>query len=190
MGKTEEGARRLRRLGLIQRAVLGTIGAVGILAIAAVAPNAVAAFGLLGRKKHRFKYQSDNVLTRLAQQGYVSFEERNGKRFARITDIGKQTLLRNGVTFSKKIRFRWDKRWRVIIFDIPEKRRRVRDALRETMKSFGFFRLQDSVWVYPYDCEDIIGLLKVDLHLGGSVIYLVVEKMENDKHLKKTFGLY
>ena len=58
------------------------------------------------------------------------------------------------------------------------------------MKSFGFFRLQDSVWVYPYDCEDIIGLLKVDLHLGGSVIYLVVEKMENDKHLKKTFGLY
>ncbi|OGG53804.1 CRISPR-associated endonuclease Cas2 [Candidatus Kaiserbacteria bacterium RIFCSPHIGHO2_01_FULL_53_29] len=189
MGKIEEGAKRVRRLGLVQRALLGTIGMAGVIALIAIAPNAIAAFGLLGRNKYRFKNQSDNVLTRLKQQGYISFEERNGERFARITDAGRHTLLRNGVALSKKIRFRWDKRWRVIIFDIPEKRRRVRDTLRETMKSFGFYRLQDSVWVYPYDCEEIIMLLKADLRLGGSVLYMVVEKIENDKHLKETFGL-
>ena len=190
MGQVEESARRQRRLGLIQRAILGTIGMAGLLAVITVAPNAIAGFGLFVRSKYRFKNQSTNVLTGLARQGYIKFEERNGVRLARITDAGKRALLRNGVSMPNKVRFRWDKRWRVIIFDIPEKRRSTRDALRTTMKSFGLYRLQDSVWAYPYDCEEIIALLKADLRLGGSVIYMVVEKIENDKYLKEQFGLF
>ncbi|MDP3646061.1 MAG: CRISPR-associated endonuclease Cas2 [bacterium] len=190
MGKMEKEARRRRHLGLVQKAILGTVAMAGLIAVIAVAPNALSIFGLLGRNKYRFKNQSVNVLTRLARQGYITFEEHGGKRSVRITDTGKRELMRNGVTLSKKIRFRWDKRWRVVIFDIPEKRRGTRDSFRETMRSFGFYRLQDSVWVYPYDCEDLIALLKADLRLGGSVVYMIVEKIENDRHLKQEFGLF
>ena len=84
---------------------------------------------------------------------------------------------------------RWDQRWRVIIFDIPERRRKIRDRLRSTMRELGFARLQDSVWVYPYDCEDLMALLKADLKLGVSVLYMVVEHIENDKYLREQFSL-
>ena len=50
-------------------------------------------------------------------------------------------------------------------------------------------RLQDSVWVYPYDCEDILTLLKTDLGVGKDVLYLIVEEMENDKYLREEFDL-
>lgn len=57
------------------------------------------------------------------------------------------------------------------------------------MRTLGFARLQDSVWVYPYDCEDVMALLKADLKLGAAMLYMVVEHIENDTHLRKQFSL-
>src|SRR3989344_3897454 len=52
-----------------------------------------------------------------------------------------------------------------------------------------FLKLQNSVWLYPYDCEDLISLLKADFKIGKDVLYMIVEKLENDWHLRKTFNL-
>ena len=51
------------------------------------------------------------------------------------------------------------------------------------------YRLQDSVWVYPYDCEDIIGLLKTDIGVGKDLLYMIADEIENDRHLRENFGL-
>ena len=119
------------------------------------------------------------------------FEKRDGKSYARITNAGQKVLAfeQQKVNLKNKKKRRWDQRWRVVIFDIPERRRIIRDRLRDTMQELGFARLQDSVWVFPYDCEDFIALLKADLKIGASVLYLVVEHIENDKHLRARFGL-
>jgi len=77
----------------------------------------------------------------------------------------------------------------VLIFDIPEKRKGTREKVRRTLISLGFERLQDSVWVFPYDCEDLITLLKVDFKIGKDILYLVVESLEYDLPLRKKFGL-
>jgi len=50
-------------------------------------------------------------------------------------------------------------------------------------------RLQNSVWVYPYDCEDLITLLKADFEIGKEVLYVIADKIENEKVLLKDFGL-
>ena len=50
-------------------------------------------------------------------------------------------------------------------------------------------RLQDSVWIYPYPCEDLINLLKADFKVGKDLLYLIVNFIENDKWLKRLFGL-
>ena len=84
---------------------------------------------------------------------------------------------------------RWDRRWRVVIFDIPEKRKSVRVSLRRFMEEYGFVRLQNSVWIYPYDCEDLIALAKTNLRLGADVLYMIVERLERDKHLREHFVL-
>jgi hypothetical protein len=57
------------------------------------------------------------------------------------------------------------------------------------LQKIGFIKIQDSVWAYPYDCEEVLALIRADLRLGGGVIYLIAEGIENDKSLRMKFGL-
>ena len=84
---------------------------------------------------------------------------------------------------------KWDGKWRVLIFDIPEKRKSVRNKIRQSLRTIGFMRLQNSVWIYPYDCEDFIILLKADFKIGKDVLYMIVEELEYDTPVKLYFGL-
>ena len=63
------------------------------------------------------------------------------------------------------------------------------DRLRRLMREYGFLRLQNSVWVYPHDCEELISLIKADLRIGKDVLYAVVESIEYDAWIKKHFNL-
>ena len=192
MGNVEIGAQKKRRKGYIQQAILATVALSGVVLIAAIAPNAPAALAKLpSMKRAQLRARYRTALGRLAALGYVTFEKRHGKSYARITNEGRKKLAfeleKKKLDLSKKRR--WNGRWRVVIFDIPERRRRVRDRLRILMQEIGFVRLQDSVWVFPYDCEEFVALLKAELKIGSSVLYMVVEEIENDKHLRGHFGL-
>lgn len=113
----------------------------------------------------------------------------NGK-FYELTLAGQEKLRRwEFASFKFKKPRRWDGKWRVIIFDIPDKKRKTRDQIRTLFKSAGFYLLQESVWVYPYDCEDVIALLKTDFGIGRNLLYLIVEELENDKYLREFFEL-
>lgn len=187
MGKLEESVRKEIRRTKINTTVIRTIAAVGIISIGLVMPNVLGALARLGFIRSREKNRSvRRSITRLIQSGYVIVE----KGSARLTPKGEKfaALLGEGRLASKKPK-RWDGKWRVLIFDIPEKRRRLRVHVRQALISLGFVRLQDSVWVYPYDCEDIITMFKIDRHIGKDVLYMVVDRIENDKHLRLSFGL-
>src|SRR3989344_1255257 len=54
---------------------------------------------------------------------------------------------------------RWDGKWRFVVFDIPEKHRAVRKLFRWRLRHMDFFRVQQSVWVYPYPCKEEIEML-------------------------------
>jgi len=191
MGALEKSARRERRLGTFQKTLLTTAVLGGVVLIAATAPNAVQLLRLFpGYKKGaKFNYQYKSALGRLAAKGCVVFVEENGKRYARITEKGERMLQieTEKVAITKKRR--WDRRWRVVIFDIPERRRSIRVNLRRFMEEYGFVRLQNSVWIYPYDCEDLIALAKTNLRIGADVLYMIVERLERDKHLREHFSL-
>lgn len=192
MGNVEIGAQKKRRKGYIQQAILATVALSGVALVAAIAPGVPAALAKLPSiKRAQLRARYRTALGRLAAQGYVTFEKLNDKSYARITDTGRKKLVfeleKNKLDLSKKRH--WNGRWRVIIFDVPERRRKTRDRLRMLMQQLGFVRLQDSVWVFPYDCEEFIALLKAELKIGAAVLYMVVEEIENDKHLREYFGL-
>lgn len=84
---------------------------------------------------------------------------------------------------------RWDRKWRVVIFDIWERRSNVRHRLRGLLGHMGFTKLQASVWVYPYPCEELFVYLRTELRLGRGVRYLVVDEIDNDIELRKEFDL-
>jgi phenylacetic acid degradation operon negative regulatory protein len=84
----------------------------------------------------------------------------------------------------------WDKKWRVVIFDIPDNQRMKRDVFRGKIKEFGFRHLQKSVWVYPYKCEEEIKLLREFLGLERKDIQVITaDKLDNSQYLKKIFKL-
>jgi DNA-binding transcriptional regulator PaaX len=191
MGKMEDETRRRRRLGSIQQAILGLILMSGALAVQRIAPEVLRSLKRDRKFAHQFTYRARSQLSQLREDGLVSFEERGGLRYARITNAGRNALMVRGNLLAQWIQKpkRWDGRWRVVIFDIPERRRKTRDTLRRMMRSFGFYRLQDSVWVHPYDAEDVIALAKTELKLGTNVLYMIVEHIENDQRLKEEFLL-
>ena len=175
------------RKGELQRLILETVKLAGILSIGLVAPNVIKAMNKLGiiSNKRQNEIVSSSA-SKLAKKGLLKF---NGKYYE-LTDEGGMKLRQLELQGYKLIRpKKWDGKWRVVIFDIPEKKRKVRDRIRNLFTSAGLYRLQDSVWVYPYDCEDIIGLLKTDFGVGKDVLYLIVDEIENDRHLREEFML-
>lgn len=190
MGMVERGARRERRLGAFQQAILyAALGGV-MVAIGAVPDfSKILKYYINAKKGARFNYQAKTVLGRLAARGLITFEERGSRRYARITERGKRILELETQKIAGTKKRKWDRRWRVVIFDIPERRRSVRVCLRRFMEEYGFVRLQNSVWIYPYDCEDLIVLAKADLRIGADVLYMIVERLERDTYLREHFAL-
>ena len=191
MGNVEQKAREVRRLRTFQKAALIAVLA-GAMVITGAVPdfNKILKYFIGNKKGAKFNYRVKTALGRLAAKGLITFEEREGKRYARITTLGKQVLefesLRDKSLRKPK---RWEGRRRVVLFDIPERRRRVRNQLRRFMQEFGFVHLQDSAWIYPYDCEDVIALAKANFRIGVDALYMIVEQLERDKHLREHFGL-
>ena len=187
MGVQEKSLKIRTRGANIQKVVLQSVAAVGLLSVAVLAPNALQMLKLFSKNKKRNFTQAVNTSRRrLIEGGFLKYS--NG--FLELTEMGERKLRgieRNDYHISRPPR--WDKKWRVLIFDIPERRRLTRDRVRMTLSSIGFKRLQQSVWVYPYDCEDLITLLKADFKIGKDLLYLIVDSIENDVELKRWFGL-
>lgn len=188
MGILEKGSKRRTRKGQLQKVILGVIATAGILSVMAVAPNALQALSLFGfGKKGKHRYAIESSRKRLVAQGFLEY---SSEGFIRLTPKGEAKLRQLELhEYKTKKPKRWDKKWRVLIFDIQEERRVLRDKIRNTLVVIGFQKLQYSVWVYPYDCEDLITLLKADFKIGREMLYLIVDKIENDDWLKKQFGL-
>lgn len=93
--------------------------------------------------------------------------------------------------FGKSIRFKnpkeWDKKWRIVLFDVPEKDRRFRDVLREHLRELKFFKLQHSVFVSPFPCEKQLMEL-ISLYKAGSFVRIVTaDWVDNEEKLKRHF---
>lgn len=182
----KEVSLRKKRVDL-KKIILQTVTSVGIISVAVVAPNVLVAMKKLGLlPKERQKEFIDASRERLIENGFLEY--RNG--MLSITNKGEVYLLKETAydKLKDKKKKKWDGKWRVLIFDIPEQRKAIRERVRNTLISIGFMRLQDSVWIYPYDCENLIILLKADLKIGKDVLYMIVEALEYDKPVRSYFG--
>ncbi len=192
MGRIEERSEKRRKKANIQRAILSAVSATGLLAVAVVTPGAIKVLKTIDPKLSFTSYNSrvERSLKSLLEKGYVKFDTKGEKKILRITSQGERYLTKlESVNYLNTKLKKWDGKYRVLIFDIKEHRRGLRDKLRRTLISIGFMRLQNSVWVYPYDCEDLITLIKLDYKTGKDVLYMIVDEIEYDKNIRSHFGL-
>ncbi len=104
-------------------------------------------------------------LGRLKTDGFIKFSD---KDHFTLTDKGQGVLLKFDIDGLKLPDFspqKWDGIWRVLIFDIPELTRAVRNIFRGKIQELGFYTLQKSVYVTPVACEkeidELARLLKI-----------------------------
>lgn len=84
---------------------------------------------------------------------------------------------------------KWDRKWRVVIFDVPNKFNRAREALREKIKELGFYQLQKSVWIHPYPCEDEILFVAEVFRVGRFIEIMEVNRLLHENKVKNFFDL-
>ncbi|MCL5666647.1 MAG: hypothetical protein M1383_02655 [Patescibacteria group bacterium] len=133
----------------------------------------------------RKKFQ--NTVSSLKRQGFIKMIRKRDEKFIKLTSKGELELLiqKAGV---KKID-KWDGKWRLLIFDIPEKAREKRDLLRGLLKRNNFAKLQASVFVSPYPLNrEAVTYIKT-VGLVDYIRLLKVEEINDDQNLKKHFGL-
>ena len=84
---------------------------------------------------------------------------------------------------------KWDKKWRVVLFDIPEHHKKVRDALSQKLKHVGFHQLQKSVFIHPFECKKEIDFILEFLNMRPYVRIITADQIDNELFLKKYFRL-
>ncbi|MBI3290236.1 hypothetical protein HYZ78_02480 [Candidatus Microgenomates bacterium] len=108
------------------------------------------------------KYAISRAIKRLRERKLLELEEkRTGEIVLRLTNTGKDFIY-----LLKEEDNQWDGKWRIVIFDIPESKRLVRDVLRRRLKSWKFERWQKSVWAskknFTAKMRDLIKELEID----------------------------
>ena len=194
MGQVEKETKEIRRRSHIQQAVVLTLYGATILPMAVFAPNALKLLKGIDpnlAKKRKPAYRIQQAATRLEQRKLLARRLTKDGWKIQLTPAGAKyaNRLHNAERILIKKPRKWDGRWRIVIFDVWERRRAVRDQLRRMLVKAGFRRVQDSVWVYPYDCEELLTFLRADLRLGKGILYIIAEGIENDRQLRQWFGL-
>lgn len=176
----------------VSRDILAILAVAGIITIAATSPFFIINIikGLTKLKKYPNKKIYDTFY-RLREEGLISFYEKNNQIYISLTEKGKKKAgwMKIDDLEIKKPK-KWDGKWRILSFDIEEKKRIYREALRGKLIQLGFKLYQKSAWIIPYDCRKEISILKSFFGLNDKEVKLITaEDVGDDKEFRKFYSL-
>jgi hypothetical protein len=157
-----------------------------------VMPKALKPLLRLLSKKCRAKRSEGFIksLYYLNRKRLVSITEKEGQQILTLSEDGKKRVFRfNLDQIAVKKPRRWDGYWRIIIFDIPERKKQGREALRSKLKQLGFHPLQKSCFIHPFDCKSEIDFISEIFEVSPYVNFIVAKEIEGAMLLRKFFGL-
>jgi DNA-binding PadR family transcriptional regulator len=142
-------------------------------------------------RKTYAKKRITDTFKRLERQGCIEIERRGHQIYIRLTEKGKKMAGWLQIDALKINRpKKWDKKWRIVIFDISQLKKFYREAFRGKLKELGFYPLQKSVWIFPFDCRDEIELLREFFGLSQKEMRLIVaQDIGPDDWLKRNFKI-
>lgn len=188
--------------------VLKTLLIAGAVAVAASSPMfgavLVREFKKEMRRKNRLKtkyqksqkeeYPKEKIQSAfyyLKRKGLVDVEYRGAQMYITLTEKGKKKAGKYQIDDLKiKKPEAWDKKWRILIFDISDKHKNKREALRGKLKQLNLYQLQKSVWVCPYEFGDIVKILREFFGLTDDEMKVITAiGIEKDARARKFFKL-
>lgn len=127
------------------------------------------------RKKDRKNF--NQLVSYLKRKGWIRIKELEGKKAVFLTKEGSERILRVKMKMAEK-KVRRDGKWIMIIFDIPETKRKVRDHFRTNLRILGYENLQKSIWICPYNVLKETQELIKEYSIEPYTRLLLVDEME------------
>jgi len=138
------------------------------------------------RQIDRARFSKD--LYRLKKEKLVKYYIKDKEKYIELMPKGFKRLLKYQIEEIKiKKPKMWDKKWRIVIFDIPDNKKGSRNILRETLKRLGFIRLQESVFIYPFECKTEIDFIAENYRVKPFLKYIIADILEGDHELLEEF---
>ena len=135
----------------------------------------------LNTKNKKLNYSINRSVKNLKESGHIEVLSSDNKKYLKLTAKGKNKvncikLEGEGALISPT----WDGFWRIIILDLPEKRKSEREALRYLLKKANFVCIKNTVWISPYPYENLFTNIKKDLGLGTELMIIVSNKLDDE----------
>ena len=178
------------RAKTVINATLAIVALGGVLALGVIAPNLFSVVThKLARNNKKRKEDYRQIWRRfyeLRKKDLLEFdgEDEDGTLIYKVSDKGKKRIRRfvyEELVINKPKK--WDGKWRLVIFDIPEKYRKVRSSFSLKLKKMGFYQCQKSVWIHPFQCNEEVNFLTDYLNIQPFVKVFKVEEMTDGKTL-------
>jgi len=175
--------------GLLQFLIAG-----GILSATLVAPNALQAFDKplrlyfkrMDRQKRDKEYR--RLLRYMEQQGLIEHRAASYQHGIRLTETGRKRAEKADIDHLSIAKpSKWDKKWRIVLFDIPESYKTARNALDVRLGELGFAQLQKSVWVHPFPCREEIAAIVEQYEIRKFVTYIETSYIDAKEKLIDRF---
>lgn len=143
------------------------------------------------KRKEIEKEKFYNAFYKLKRQGFINMDYRGKQLYITLTPEGRKEVGKYQIDdLEIKKPLRWDKKWRILIFDIKEKNKIKREALRGKIKQLGLYPLQKSVWVCPYKFYKEMDMLRRFFGLQKDEMKTITaSEIEDDKNIRSFFGL-
>jgi len=122
--------------------------------------------------------------------GYINVKEKQEEMTITLLEAGHAKALKYSIEdIHIPEQLVWDKKWRLVIFDIPETMRLARNVFKDKLDEMGFAQIQKSAYVHPYPCHNEIEFIRSLYGLDQFIRLAVLEKLEGDDALRKRFNL-
>jgi len=173
--------------------VLSILKTGALLGVAITAPNAIRYLKGRGREAKWEGYYPSSIerqTMKLWRKGFVRVHETGDGHVVEITQKGIHELLKYDLdTMRISKPDHWDRKWRMVFFDVVCGNDEARKAFQSRLKQLGFFQMQKSVYICPFPCEKEIMYLREVMEIPHSVKLATIERLENDEDLRRHFHL-
>ena len=175
--------------GEITKIVLKTLLVVGFVTVALAAPNAVQLFKYFKPKHAPERNRIKKSLSRLEKQGLIKRRGAMDGYFV-LTAKGKARAMRHQLETTKiKRQKKWDRKWRLVLFDIPQEKMKARQAINFALKKIGCVHYQKSVFITPFPCEKEVDFAGDVFGVRDHIKIIVAERVEGGSVFETKFGL-
>ncbi len=128
-------------------------------------------------RRKQSKQQFSQLIYHLKKNGYIKIKSLKQNKGIVLTKKGSEKVLKAKLKLGNNKK-RLDGKWQMIIFDIPEEKKYLRNLLREKLILLKYKMLQRSVWICPYDVSKEIEFILRKNSIDSYVKLFLIEEIK------------